>query len=122
MGIFSRNHYDRALVVGAGSGRDMASCILLTETLRELNVAVDLAGFLTPWALHTFDGELERPINRLMGQKSRKFIANQEEVPLDSYFEPELVRLNADLGLGVEGFYLFSLQYGTEKLKAPLKS
>ena len=121
MGIFSRRHYDKALVVGAGSGRDMASCVLVTETLRELKIAVDLAGFLTPWALHTFDGELERPINELTGQKSRKFIASQEELSLDSYFEPELAKLNRDLGLGVGKFYLFSLQYGTEKLKGELE-
>jgi len=121
MGIFSSRHYDKALVVGAGSGRDMASCVLVTEALRERKITMDLAGFLTPWALHTFNGQLERPINELTGQKSRKFIASQEEVSLDSYFEPELVKLNRDLGLGVGRFYLFSLQYGTEALKGELE-
>ncbi|MDY6837442.1 MAG: DUF1152 domain-containing protein [Thermodesulfobacteriota bacterium] len=121
MEIFSRRHYERALVVGAGSGRDMASCVLVSETLRQGGTAVDLAGFLTPWALHRFDGELERPINELRGQKSRKFILSEEEVSLDSYFEPELVDLNRDLALGVGRFYLFSLQYGTAKLKGEIE-
>ncbi|MDY6953183.1 MAG: DUF1152 domain-containing protein, partial [Thermodesulfobacteriota bacterium] len=121
MGIFSGSHYSKALVVGAGSGRDMASCVLVTEALRQGRIAVDLAGFLTPWALHTFDGELEGPINELKGQESRKFIPSQEEVSLDTYFEPELFRLNREVGLGVGRFYLFSLQYGTKRLKDALR-
>jgi hypothetical protein len=122
MGILDRGDYDKALVLGAGSGRDMASCILLTQGLREQGIVVDLAGFLTPWALHTFGGRLERPVNELTGKRSRKFIASRQEVSLDSYFEPELKKLNTELGLGVGSFYLFSLQYGTQRLRSQLES
>ncbi len=117
MSPLSDKRYRKALVIGAGSGRDMASGILVTERLRELKISSDLAGFLTPWALHTFDGELERPVNQLTGAQNRKFIASRKEVSLASYFEPELVALNAELGLGIGRFYLFSLQYGTEVLR-----
>ncbi|RLB82934.1 MAG: hypothetical protein DRH17_04045 [Deltaproteobacteria bacterium] len=121
MEMFNDKNYSKVLVIGAGSGRDMASSVLVTEKLRKLKIGVDLAGFLTPWALHTFDGELEKPVNELADKKSRKFIASREGVSLDSYFEPELARLNREFGLEIGAFYLFSLQYGTENLKDQLE-
>jgi hypothetical protein len=104
-------------VIGAGSGRDIASTVLLTEGIRKQG-KVDLAGFLTPWALHRFNGELEKPINK--PTKSEKFIPMKEE-SLDSYFEPLLPILNRELDLGIDDFFLFSLQYGTETLKRELR-
>lgn len=118
--MFSK--YSKALVIGAGSGRDMASSVLITEKLREQGIEVDLAGFLTPWALHEFDGELEKVVNKLSEKPARKFIATKEDVSLDSFFEPELVRINQEFGLGIGDIYLFSLQYGTERLKSALES
>jgi hypothetical protein len=121
MGIFSKKSYSKALVIGAGSGRDIASCVLVTEKLRKLGIGFDLAGFLTPWALHMFDGELEKPVNELADNRSKKFIASKEGVFLDSYFEPTLYKLNREFGLEVGHFYLFSLQYGTERLRSELE-
>ena len=119
--MFSDKNYSKALVIGAGSGRDMASAVLVTEKLRKLGTGVDLAGFLTPWALHTFDGELERPVNELTGNRSTKFIASRAGISLDSYFEPELLKLNTELGLEIGKFYLLSLQYGTAKPRDQLE-
>ncbi|MBU0460048.1 MAG: DUF1152 domain-containing protein [Nanoarchaeota archaeon] len=116
--MFSK--YSKALVMGAGSGRDIASSVLITEKLREYGIDVDLAGFLTPWALHKFDGKLEKTLNK-SSKPSRKFIATKEDVSLDSYFEPELPDINEKLGLGIGEIYLFSLQYGTERLKEELE-
>ena len=116
--MFSK--YSKALVIGAGSGRDIASSVLITEKLREQGIEVDLAGFLTPWALHEFDGELEKTVN-IASKPSRKFIATKEEVSLDSYFEPELPEINEELLLGIGEIYLFSLQYGTERLRDELE-
>ena len=113
--------YSKALVIGAGSGRDIASSVLITEKLREQGVKVDLAGFLTQWALHEFDNELEKPVNKLSDKQTRKFIATKENVSLDSYFEPELIEINQELGLGIRDIYLFSLYYGTERLKIELE-
>lgn len=104
--------YKKALVIGAGSGRDIASAVLLTEKLRKQGVQVDLAGFLTPWAVHEFAGKLERPINTLDGSPTRKFLANKREQSIP-FFEPELFKLNTELGLGLEEIHLFSLHYGT---------
>ena len=114
--MFNNKNYSKVLVVGAGSGRDIASSVLVTEKLRKQRIGVDLAGFLTPWALHTFDGELEMPVNDLAGKMSKKFIPSREGVYLDSYFEPELAKLNREYGLELGKLYLLSLQYGTAKL------
>ena len=116
MKLFTEKYYSKALVIGAGSGRDIASCVLVTETLRQTGVEVDLAGFLSPWALHMFDEVLEKPVNELTGKRSKKFIPSREDVSLDSYFEPTLYTLNREHDLGIGSFYLFSLQYGTERL------
>ncbi|MBW1742995.1 MAG: DUF1152 domain-containing protein [Deltaproteobacteria bacterium] len=116
MKLFAEKYYSKALVIGAGSGRDIASCVLVTERLRQVGVEVDLAGFLSPWALHMFDEVLEKPVNELTGKTSKKFIPSREGVSLDSYFEPTLYTLNREFDLGVGSFYLFSLQYGTERL------
>src|SRR3989344_7713833 len=114
-------NYSKALVIGAGSGRDIASAVLITEKLREKRTEVDLAGFLTPWALHEFDDELERPVNKLSERPTRKFIANREAVSLDSYFEQQLMPINRELGLGIGDIFLFSLHYGTERLRIELE-
>jgi len=116
MEILNDKNYSKALVIGAGSGRDVASSVLVVDRLRKLKVAVDLAGFLTPWALHTFDGELEKPVNELADKRTRKFIPFSEGVSLDSYFEPELAKLNREFGIQIGKFYLLSLQHGTAKL------
>lgn len=117
--MFSK--YSKALVIGAGSGRDMASAILITEKLRQRDIEADLAGFLTPWALHEFDGRLEDTINQLSAAPTRKFLVTKEDVALDTYFEPELLQMNDELSLGIRELYLFSLQYGTERLKSEIE-
>jgi len=121
MRLFTEKHYSKVLVIGTGSGRDMASCVLITDRLRQIEVEVDLAGFLSPWALHVFDRQLEKPVNRLTQKKTRKFVPSIENVSLDSYFEPTLYRLNKELDLEIGTLYLFSLQYGTERLRRSLK-
>jgi hypothetical protein len=121
MRLFTEKRYSKVLVIGAGSGRDMASCVLVTDRLRQMDVEVDLAGFLSPWALHVFGRQLEKPVNRLTQKKTRKFIPSRENVSLDSYFEPTLYRLNKELDLEISAFYLFSLQYGTERLRQELE-
>ncbi len=111
----------KILIIGAGSGRDMASAILITEKYRSYNNHVDLAGFLTPWALHEFDGKLEKPINLLSDKPATKFIANNKNKKLSSFYEPELISLNKEFNLCIRNFYLFSLQYGIKRLKKEIE-
>lgn len=115
-----QKRYKRALVIGAGSGRDIASALLLTEGLRKQGTKVDLAGFLTPWAMHTFNGKLEKPVNRLLS-RSRKFRINRRSETLDCYFEPILVKLNREMGLGLENIFLLSLHHGSRALEIQLQ-
>lgn len=110
----------KALIIGAGSGRDIASAILVRESLRDAFSDVDLAGFLTPWALHSFDGSIERPINSIT-KKTKKFIPTKEDSPLKSFFEPFLIECNEKYSLDINNIYLFSLQYGTYILSEEIK-
>lgn len=113
----------KTLIIGAGSGRDIASAILVRETLRDCCPSVDLAGFLTPWALHTFNGIIEQPVNPLSKIKSaNKFILTKEDIPLDVFFEPLLERCNKKYDLRISNIYLFSLQYGTYLLAKEIKN
>jgi len=118
--MLKQNKFKRALVIGSGSGRDFASAVLLTERLRRSGAKVDLAGFLTPWAMHTFEGKLEQPLNRLT-RNSNKFRPNLRYDFLSGYFEPLLLDLNFELGLGIRDMYLFSLQHGLERLAEALQ-
>ncbi|MCX6781585.1 MAG: DUF1152 domain-containing protein [Candidatus Magasanikbacteria bacterium] len=94
----------------------MLTSLLVVGKLRAEKIEVDLAGFLTPWSLHYFNGKLEKPINRLIGQKAKKFIPTKEKHKLP-FFEPYLFKINGNNALGIGKMYLFSLQYGTNKLK-----
>jgi hypothetical protein len=119
--MLKQKKFQRALVVGAGSGRDFASAVLLTEKLRKSGAKVDLAGFLTPWALHTFEGKLEQPVNKLT-RNSNKFTPNQRYHFLSDYFEPLLLDLNEELNLGLKNLYLLSLQHGMDRLQTQLQA
>ncbi len=114
--------YKKALVIGAGSGADIISALLLVGRLRieNPNIIIDLAGFLTPWALHTFNDNLEKPINELKHAKAKKFIIGEEENSLP-FFEIFLSKMNKKQALGVKNIYLFSLQYGIPKPQAEIQ-
>lgn len=113
--VMLRHKSKKALVIGAGSGRDIASATLLSEGLRKNGTKVDLAGFLTPRAIHSFNGSFEKPINRL-STDSRKFSPAKKADSLDNYYEPLLLSLNEELDLGLQNIFLFSLQYGSKEL------
>lgn len=111
----------RALVLGAGSGRDIASAVLMVGELRREFEFIDLAGFLTPWAVHTFEGRLERPINTLSGSE-RKFIPGPSERPVTGFFETLLPDILRNAAVPVQSIFLFSLHYGTDALAEELRA
>lgn len=110
----------KVLIIGAGSGRDIASAILVRESLRDACSQVDLAGFLTPWALHSFNDNIESPINSIT-KKTKKFVPTKEKFYLNSFFEPLLIECNEKYTLDINNIYLFSLQYGTYILSQEIK-
>nr|VFK55742.1 MAG: Protein of unknown function (DUF1152) [Candidatus Kentron sp. TUN]VFK56237.1 MAG: Protein of unknown function (DUF1152) [Candidatus Kentron sp. TUN]VFK65484.1 MAG: Protein of unknown function (DUF1152) [Candidatus Kentron sp. TUN] len=115
---YQYENHKRALVIGAGSGRDIASAILIAEELREQGIEFDIAGFLTPFAVHTFAGEMEHPVNRLE-LPSKKYLFGAQEIS-GFYFEPELPGLFEEFSIDVGNIYLLSLHYGTERLRQDL--
>lgn len=110
------SNYKKALVIGTGSGGDILTSLLVVGRLKNSDIKIDLAGFLTPWSLHYFNGKLEKPINKLNDKKSSKIIPTKENEKLP-FFEPNLYKINKNGSLGFQEMYLFSLQYGTKKLK-----
>lgn len=112
------NNAKKALVIGAGSGRDIFSSILIVERLISLGLEVDLAGFLTPWALHLFDGKIEKPINYLKNKSLEKFLPYKKRIFINEKFiEQHLLDFNEEFNLKINKIWLFSLFYGTNKLK-----
>ncbi len=115
MDMLSQNA--RILIIGAGSGRDITACILLKEFITSLNTQlVDIAGFLTPWSLHFFNNQIEKTINKIPVEKYVKFYPAKRRA-LQTFFEPLLIKYNDKFGLGINNVFLFSLQYGTDRLK-----
>lgn len=96
----------------------MASAIIEVEHLRELGAhTIDLAGFLTPWALHSFDGVVEQPVQRVeSGKTIQKMFADKKRTELPNSFEGMMPELNAAYGWGINNMFVFSLQHGYEKL------
>jgi|GEM_PF-2606911 len=114
--------HKNVLVVGAGSGRDIANAVFVTEYLKQFGIKkISLAGFLTPWAVHYFGGKIEKPINRKI-ENSYKVLANNKSKKLDSYFEYLLPRLNDDYNLGLKNIFLFSLHHGYKKLEKSMEA
>jgi len=103
------------LIIGSGSGRDIASAVLVRELLRKQCTNVDLAGFLTPWALHYFDSKVEEPINSKF-TNATKTILSRTKTNIKTFFEPFLNEYNKKYNLDINDIYLFSLHHGTHKL------
>lgn len=111
--IFTMNsdNSERILVLGAGSGRDMATAASIIDN----HHLVDLAGFLTPWAIHTFGGTLEQVINTF-DKDSKKYLPLNPRVEMHQYYEPLMAEVCTTLGIEVQNVYGLSLHHGTQSL------
>jgi hypothetical protein len=60
-----KGKYHKALVIGTGGGNDIVSAIIPVLYLKEQGIQADIAGILSPAAIHTFgkDRTIERVIN-----------------------------------------------------------
>jgi hypothetical protein len=90
------------------------------KKLVDYNINVDLAGFLTPWALHSFKGKLEKTINRLDGLNARKFIPTKENQDL-VFYEQHLYNINKQKHLKINDIYLLSLHHGVNDLLSEMQ-
>jgi len=89
----------KALVVGIGGGNDMFSASLVVAHLLAIGMEVDVAGVLSPMAVHTFKGKIESPVNRIQGVVER-FIHAPQPVRIP-FVDAHVKRFYSAAGLGV---------------------
>lgn len=106
--------YKRALVIGTGGGNDIVSTLIPVQHLQKKGIKTDIAGILSPAAIHIFNGKIEDVINRIDGHVERVIPASQEiSISFVDGLLPEFVKCE---GLEIPNFYDFSTRYGTSKL------
>ena len=111
----------RLLLVGSGSGRDIASISLaLDYFFPNCNCEIDIAGFLTPWSVHLFDEKIEVPIKDI--EEARKFKKlGWGGMDLTPYFyEPFLKEIMRKFGIKVGKVFVLSLHYDFSELLSSL--
>jgi len=106
--------YKKALVIGTGGGNDIVSAVLIAMYLQKQGMQTDIAGILSPAAMHYFQGKKEEVVNKLDSSVKRKIPSkNPAEI---SFIDGKLPELTRDSGIDIKNFYDFSLRYGTEAL------
>jgi hypothetical protein len=104
----------KSLVVGIGGGNDMYTSGLVISNLLKLGAQVDVAGILSPMAIHTFKGKIEEPINQIKGKVERFLhFPVPVQIPFVDAFAPKFY---ASVGIKVGKCFDFSIRFGTEKL------
>jgi hypothetical protein len=108
------NRYRSALVIGTGGGNDIVSTLIPAQHLQRRGIKTDIAGVLSPAAVHRFNGNLEKVVNNIVGDVKR-VIPAPNEVPI-SFVDGSLPALVRDCGINIGAFYDFSTRYGTARL------
>lgn len=108
------HQYTKALVIGTWGGNDIVSATIAVQKLAELGISADLAGILSPWAIHTNAGQPEQCVQELTGSITRQ-IASKIPKKL-SFVDTDFPLLVRQQGLPIEHIYDFSLRFGTERL------
>ncbi len=112
--------YEKALILGTGGGNDIVSTILPALHLAKNNIQVDIAGMLSPGAVHFFNREQEKVVNNLEGSVGR-FISSKELIQI-SFVDSELVNYARFLQLPINNFYNFSTKWGTSELVSEVQN
>ena len=104
--------YKKAFVFGTGGGNDIVSAIIPALHLQKMKIKVDIGGVLSPAAIHTFDGNDEKVINKIKNVK--RFINTKnglKSIDLIDNYLPDVTKKILD-----SDFYDISFRFGTEKL------
>lgn len=107
--------YKKALLLGTGGGNDIVSTMLIAEYLMNQGIQCDVAGVLSPGAIHEFNGEIEQPINKLE-KDARRYIASNNRCEI-SFIDSILPDLSKRMEYKVDQFYDFSTKFGTSILE-----
>jgi hypothetical protein len=106
--------YRKALVVGAGGGGDIVSDALAAMYLQRQGIETDVAGLLSPAAMHVFPHGYEDIVNELSEDVIR-FIPSKKPVNI-SFVDAALPGAARELGIPVDNFYDLSVRYGPSSL------
>lgn len=109
------NKYKNALIVGTGGGNDIVSATLIADYLSNNGINCDVAGILSPGAVHEFNGKFEEPVNQLKGDV-RRYISSKNRREI-SFLDTMLPQLSKKLGYKINRFYDFSTRFGTNVLE-----
>ncbi len=112
--------YKKALVIGTWWWNDIVSALIPALYLQQEWIETDIAWVLSPWAIHTFDGWWEKPVNEIEGEIKRYLPKKngQKEISFIDWFLPKIVH---EAGIYIAHFYDFSLRFWTENLRQALK-
>jgi len=115
---------EKILLVGVGSGRDIASSILpLPYMIKNFKDAeYDVLGVLTPWAIHKFDNKFEGIVTNINNIKSFRKIFNAKYDISDVFFEHIIIPVFKNLGINITNLYLLSLHYLYTEILKKLKT
>lgn len=108
--------YKKALLLGTGGGNDIVSATLIADYLIAQGISCDVAGVLSPGAVHTFDGYYELAVNEITNTSVRRYInrpINKLEISFIDSVLPETAR---NAGYKVGKFFELSTKFGTENL------
>lgn len=118
---------NKALVIWTGGWNDIVSAVLVGLYLERLWIRSDIAGILSPAAIHTFDWVDEKIIN-ILWQDTRRFISSGKkwspklkEISFIDNTLPWIVR-NVRESMDDITFFDFSLKFWTENLALELNN
>lgn len=106
--------YKKALLIGTGGGNDIVSTLIPAMHLQKKGLKTDIAGVLSPAAIHIFDGKLESVVNEI-SEKTSRFIPTPTNTHI-SFVDGYLPNVVNDNGIEINKFYDFSTRFGTTKL------
>ncbi|MFZ2151395.1 MAG: DUF1152 domain-containing protein [Candidatus Absconditicoccaceae bacterium] len=112
------NKYNNALVLGTGGGNDIVSALIVALDLQKQGIKTDIAGMLSPGAIHYFDGQKEQAVNRISGEIKR-FI-NSKSLKEISFVDGFLPGIASQQGVNIDNYYDLSTRFGTKKLSDEL--
>jgi hypothetical protein len=109
------NKYHKALVIGTGGGNDIVSTLIPAQHLHKYGIQTDIAGILSPAAVHKFNGEQEKVIN-LVDNNAERFILTGTDFTPISFIDNILMDVIRSENIPINKMYDFSIRYGTSKL------
>jgi hypothetical protein len=110
-----KGKYHNALVIGTGGGNDIVSAIIPAMYLKKQGIHADIAGILSPAAIHMFDNDLEKVVNKITSNVERIIPSrNPFNISFIDNMLPDLLAKYVDTkDMGV---YDLSIRYGTDTL------